>query len=1376
MISTLFSRLNIFNSKLVFLLAVFFLSVVTMNAATITKNVGGFIYKGNTDDIVQPGVTVLLIIGTGDSTHPLETERMLLTSGPDGHYGTTKTFYCGFYDVKAYIVLDDGSLVAGRGSGGAMPCNNDIDWSNRYSLYLGNRAAQNNPQNAGDTCPLQSKGEPVNVTNGNMWLKQNDYVLPGVGENIKMTRTYNSMDPSLGLFGIGWSTDFDQNITISNNLLKLNLGNGQSVFFFDAGSSGYVSLLGDFHAQLVKNPNTTGSYTLTYKDGRVHQFTQYKLAWMKDRNGNQTTLTYNGSGRLATVTDAAGRTLNFTQTSNKVTQISDSLGTIATYEYNSNSSLKTVTYADGSKYKFEYDTTTATGKILLKTVKDALDNILETHLYDSEGRATTSEKHGGVEKYTLDYSHIYDAEPYTTVTDALGRVAKYYFDKSKGRNVVTKAEGNCGCGGSSEITTYEYDSKLNLTKTTDALNRETNYTYDANGNLLTMTDVWGTETFTYNSLGQILTYTDRMNGVWTNTYDANGNLLTAKDALNNITTVEYPTTNNKGLPDSIKDARNNLTKFKWFTSGLLEEIEDANGKKSNLTYDARGRTKTVIDALNQTTTYNYFDDTQRKVETIFPNADKITYKYNVRRLLESMTDERGKITSYEFDSARRLKKITDPLNHAKEIGYDLMSNPIWQKDALGNQTDFVYDDFNRLKEIQYPIAETGATRLVEKIEYDAVGRIKKFYDTANRLTAYGYNDATRTNTVTNAELEVTTTKYNQRFQNTEVKDALNQIYTFSYDALGRKLSQTRAGATMSFEYDAVGNSTKRTDYGGRETTYEYDVLNRLKKINYLPANSSVPIETAEYTYDDISRVKTAVNAAGTVTLDYDNRDRLTSTTDVFGNLINYEYEQTSTVNQKRLKFDGTMYAVYNFDDADRLTSLVDSNDSTTISFGYDNADRLTSKTLPNGITTTVEYDGMSRLKRLKDASSSATLFDRQYGYNNASQIDQIAEPSNTRSIGYDLVNRLTSVTASNNQNESYSFDDVGNRTSSHLSASYAYQTGQFNRLTSTTNAAYTYDANGNTATKSDGLILWQYDWDYENRLTQVSNGSQTAHYKYDALGRRVERSLPAAGENTKFIYDGQDVLIDDNSGTLTKYQNGLGIDDKLKVSLNGTAKYFLTDHLGSTNALTDASGAITESANYDSFGNATGSLSTRYQFTGREFDNFTGLHFYRARWYDANLGRFLSEDPIGFAGGDVNLYGYVRNSPLNLTDPTGNFPIWDHAWYYYYSKKCAETGIECANTLNGANQSQSDLERMAQESFDRGSSSISGLRFKSGYGDNYYCRQMERYAGQVYADSFPTNVQRVDPNGSITETGKNVAKTRPLSKASAAWEWIKSWF
>ncbi len=130
------------------------------------------------------------------------------------------------------------------------------------------------------------------------------------------------------------------------------------------------------------------------------------------------------------------------------------------------------------------------------------------------------------------------------------------------------------------------------------------------------------------------------------------------------------------------------------------------------------------------------------------------------------------------------------------------------------------------------------------------------------------------------------------------------------------------------------------------------------------------------------------------------------------------------------------------------------------------------------------------------------------------------------------------------------------------SAAYGYQ--PFNKLTSTATATYNYDANGNLIQKSEGKNFWRYSWDYENRMTTASTRKQTVRYKYDALGRRVQRILGSGKENTKFIHDGMDVVMDDNSGVLTKYQNGLGIDDKLKLTSGGVAKYFLQDHLGST--------------------------------------------------------------------------------------------------------------------------------------------------------------------------------------------------------------------
>ncbi|NOT47228.1 MAG: RHS repeat-associated core domain-containing protein [Acidobacteria bacterium] len=396
----------------------------------------------------------------------------------------------------------------------------------------------------------------------------------------------------------------------------------------------------------------------------------------------------------------------------------------------------------------------------------------------------------------------------------------------------------------------------------------------------------------------------------------------------------------------------------------------------------------------------------------------------------------------------------------------------------------------------------------------------------------------------------------------------------------------------------------------------------------------------------------------------------------FEHLAQYDYDAAS--NRTQLKLNGSVHTSYAYDDANRLTTLTDEA-SQNFAFGYDIADRMTSRTMPNGITSTFEYDGMSRLKRLKHQSTSATLVDNQYSYNAASQISQIAELTQIKNFTYDNVDRLTGMT-NGTSTESYTYDDIGNRTASHLSASYGYQSGKFNQLASTAMASYQFDANGNTIRKSEGQNFWRYTWDYENRLTEASTRKEKARYKYDALGRRVERNLRFSKERTRFTHDGLDVVMDDAETGITKYQNGLGTDDKLKLTNSGNASYFLGDHLGSTLGLSNSTASVTTSAGYDSFGNATGNLASRYQFTGREFDTFSGLQFSRARFYDPKLGRFSSEDPIGFGGGDINLYGYVHSNAMNKRDPLG---LIDPS--VYQDPKIYDQGKEAACELGDSN-------------------------------------------------------------------------------------------
>ncbi|HKO42785.1 MAG TPA: Ig-like domain-containing protein [Pyrinomonadaceae bacterium] len=1095
---------------------------------------------------------------------------------------------------------------------------------------------------AGPTSCRARIGEPINVTNGNMYLHQRDYALPAAGPAIELTRTYNSSLQNIGLFGRGWSTPYDVSLQVyDSNLIRLNEGDGRTTYFGrPIGSSGaFIPLQGDFHGQVVSN---AGGYALTTKDGGIQQFSSPgKLLSITDRFGNSTTLTYDANGLLTTVTDPFALTLTFSpNAAGRVTSISDGLGTVATYTYMGDR-LTSVTYADNSKFTFGYD-----GNFRLTTVTDALGNIVEAHTYDSQGRALTSQKHGGVELYTVSYV----SSTRTDVTDALGRVTKYTYATDKPRKVVTQVEGLCDCGGGSQIQTWTYDNQLNVTSKTDGLNHTVTCTYDANGNRLTETDATGTVTYTYNQFGQVLTRTDQMSGVTTNTYDAAGNQLTTKDALNNTTTMTY---DSRGQLLTATDARGKVTTYTWDASGRLSQQKDANNNITNFSYDSRARVTSSTNALNETTSYEY-DLAGRMNKIIHPDTNFILFTYDLAGRRTKVRDPRGNETTFVYDASYRLTSQTDAANQTTSFAYDLMSNLTAKTDALSRVTNYEYDNFNRLKKVIYPPATVGATRLQETIEYDAAGNLKKRIDTAGRETNYLYDAADRLTRVTDAANQATNFEYNARSQNTAVVDALNQRYDFAYDPLGRVTQLTRAALSMSYVYDAVGNRTQRTDYNNNVTNYAYDNLNRLTTITYPDAT------TVTYGYDVLSRLTAATNSNGTVTFGYDNRGRVATNTDVFNQTIGYAYDANG--NRTAMTLNAAAHSTYQYDAVNRLINLADSANQ-NFPHAYDATNRLISRSAPNGVTSNFGYDGLDRLTSLNHVAASNTLIDNQYTYNNANNISGWNNASGNHGFNYDSIDRLTSVTNSAAPNENYSYDAVGNRTSSHLSASYNYQ--PFNRLTNTSAATYTYDNNGNLTSRTDALGTTSFAWNKENQLTQVSlPGGLVVNYKYDALDRRIQRTTNA-GMSERYVYDAHNVLVDLNadSSVAKTYLNDLGIDDHLRQtsSVGGTA-YFLTDHLGSTAALADANGDLTQALSYDSFGNHIGSSSTRYTYTGRERDTDTGLVNYRTRWYDPDAGRFLSEDPIGFGGGDINLYVYVHNRPIALVDPFGEQVRADARW------------------------------------------------------------------------------------------------------------------
>jgi len=238
------------------------------------------------------------------------------------------------------------------------------------------------------------------------------------------------------------------------------------------------------------------------------------------------------------------------------------------------------------------------------------------------------------------------------------------------------------------------------------------------------------------------------------------------------------------------------------------------------------------------------------------------------------------------------------------------------------------------------------------------------------------------------------------------------------------------------------------------------------------------------------------------------------------------------------------------------------------------------------------------------------------------------------------------------------YDLAGNRTTSFLSTTHNHD--DLNRLLEDDAFTYTYDNNGNLTIKTSKATsaVTTYQWDAQDQLIQIDRpDSTTVTYKYDGLGRRIEKNV--AGTITRYVYDGEDILLkyDGTNIFRARYSHGDQVDQPLILQKAGLGFfYYHSNHQGSITHLTNSSGTIANSYVYDSYGrrlNVFESVVQPFSYTGREFDQESGLYFYRARYFDAQTGRFLSEDPIRFTAGDQNLYRYVFNDPVNFVDPLG---------------------------------------------------------------------------------------------------------------------------
>jgi RHS repeat-associated protein len=263
---------------------------------------------------------------------------------------------------------------------------------------------------------------------------------------------------------------------------------------------------------------------------------------------------------------------------------------------------------------------------------------------------------------------------------------------------------------------------------------------------------------------------------------------------------------------------------------------------------------------------------------------------------------------------------------------------------------------------------------------------------------------------------------------------------------------------------------------------------------------------------------------------------------------------------------------------------------------------------------------------------------------------------------YDNIYELLTAVQGATTKETYTYDPVGNRLSN--LAGSGWSNNASNELTSRTGVTYTYDANGNTQTEATSSGTTTFNWDFENRLTSIllPGAGGTVTFKYDPFGRRIEKISPTT--TSIFVYDADNLIetVNSSGGVVARYTQTQSVDEPLAMLGGTTTSYYEADGLGSITSLRNASGALAQTYTYDSFGNQTassGSLTNFFRYTGREFDTETNLYYSRARYLDPSTGRFLSEDPIRYAGGSVNFYPYAGNDPIDYADPSGTTPTCD---------------------------------------------------------------------------------------------------------------------
>ncbi|MGK2884873.1 MAG: RHS repeat-associated core domain-containing protein [Rhodococcus sp. (in: high G+C Gram-positive bacteria)] len=660
-------------------------------------------------------------------------------------------------------------------------------------------------------------------------------------------------------------------------------------------------------------------------------------------------------------------------------------------------------------------------------------------------------------------------------------------------------------------------------------------------------------------------------------------------------------------------------------------------------YDAKGRVTRVLDALGNATDYAY--DTAGNLATVTRPANDdlgtrpvVSYGYDALGRVTTITEGQA-ITEITYDAVDRVTQTKVRKNGACNGG-----------EVCEFLTGLLYDQYEAGQQRLW-VHQTDANGIVTKQAYDTYGRLVISRDAENNDTRYNYANKHLVG-ITDANDYTTGYLYDTagRLWKTIFPDAAEESYTYSADGL-LATKTDRKGNVIGYLYDAHKRLVDKVYNNGADGTIHF--VYEGQKLVRVENRSQGVNEDHVYTYDTGYRTASEQQGPrGTVRWEYDVRDQVSRMSVDGGPTTDYSYYA-----------DGSMNTI--------TWSLV----SGQFKYRYTPEGQYATVTFPNGQSRNYSYDWAGRLLQLANLHPTAgNLATYSYGYDvdwatglktrKGQRTSMTADvPAQGFSAAltkyyYDQFYQLTgadypSAAPFNGEVARWTYDTIGNRLTP---GNYSYRKLGANpknslQLTSVDSGgvltSFTYDANGNTASRSKGAEALTFGYDGDSRLVSVG-GSLTTAYEYDYSGRRV--SKVAGGSTSNFLLERQNVLKDDVGSFLFGSQT----DEPLARVVAGQVYFYSTDALGSVAALTSSSGDVRNSYSYRAWGevaSAVSSIENPFTYTGRESGE-AGMMFYRARYYDGTIGRFAAEDPIRFVAG-INFYSYVSNDPVNATDPYG---------------------------------------------------------------------------------------------------------------------------